>query len=385
MKVFNLYLKLVKKNSGIIILYIVIFLVLAFMFGSTDSNVSTTFEETKVKVTMINEDDEDSVLVQNLHDYLEKYVEYVDVDKKDIPDALYFRQIYHVFTIPQGFTEAFMKGEEVLILHENTPDSIVNFAVETALNNYLKLVRVYLEQSPDMDITEILPLVKSNLEKNAEVSTKVIQSDKKQAAGFYYNYLSYILFAVVLSVVGMIMIKLKQFNIKQRMLVSPYKQTKMNLELFLGNAIFTVVFLILVIILSFFMFSETMFTTCGLLLIINTLCLSIAILSCAYLITMFIKNEEILSAVTNVFALGTAFICGAFVPQALLGKGLLTMAHIFPNYYFINNNDRIIEIQTFNWENLKQIILYMGVQLLYAIVFIALAIFVSRKQMKQEQ
>ena len=119
--------------------------------------------------------------------------------------------------------------------------------------------------------------------------------------------------------------------------------------------------------------------------IVNTLCLTLSVLSFAYCISLLVNNENVLSGVSNVVSLGTAFFCGAFVPQFLLSKGILTAAHIFPNYYFIYNNDRIMEIQNFTWDNLKNIFLFMGIQLIFALGFIVLSIFIARKQATQEQ
>ena len=385
MKVFNLYLKLLKKNIGTIITFTIIFLGLAVVFSSSSNTPSSPeFQETQIKVTIINEDGE-TELITNLKQHLDKYVTYVDVKKENIPDALYFRKIYHAFTIPQNFTSDFLSGKDVIILHENTPESISNFSVEQALNSYLKLVKVYQKELPNESLTNIFTYINNDLSKNVATDTKVAEDNEKASAGFYYNYASYLIFALVLSIVGTIMMKFRKHELKNRMAISPYKNSKTNLELFLGNLIFTLAFMILIFAFSFVLYPNSMKTTNGLVLMVNAFCLTIAVLSFAYFICLFVKDENILSGVNNVVSMGTAFISGAFVPQFLLGKGILTFAHILPNYYYVYNNDRIIEIQNFTWENLQKIVLYMGIQLLFALLFIVLSIIVSRKQATQEQ
>ena len=385
MKVFKLYLKLLKKNMGVIITYSVIFLGLALLFSTSGSaKPSTEFAETQIKVTIINEDG-DTELISNLINYLDKYVIYVDIEKENITDALYFRKIYHALTIPQGFTEAFLKGEEVHILHENTPESVANFSVEQSLNGYLNLVKVYQKQLPNETIANIFTFINNDLSNNVKANTLVPEDNEKSSSGFYYNYASYIILSIVLSIVGTIMLKFRQFELRKRMTVSPYTQTKTTLELFLGNLIFTLIFMVIIIAFSFVLYPHSMRTTNGLLLMLNALCLTISVLSFAYCISLLINNDNVLSGVVNVVTLGTAFITGAFVPQFLLGKGILTLAHIFPNYYYIYNNNRIVEIQTFTWDNLQKIVLYMIIQLLFAVGFIILSIFISRKQATQEQ
>lgn len=384
MKVFKLYLKLLKKNMFVIIGYMVIFLVLALIFTSSNTPTASEFEETKIRVAMINEDD-DTELISNLKEYLSKYVVYINVDKDNITDALYFRDIYHAFTIPKNFTTDFLNGEDVYILHENTPESIANFSVEQGINAYLHLVRVYQDKLPDKPISDIYTYVNNDLSKNADTNKLATKDNELDYVVFLYNYSSYIILAVILTVVGIIMLKMRSFELKKRMIVSPYPQTRTNLELLLGNAIFTIIFIILIYGLSFILYPNAMKTTNGLLLMLNAFCFTITALSLGYAIVLLVKNNEVISGITNIVSLGSAFICGAFVPQYLLGKGILTFAHIFPNYYYIYNNNRIINIQDFKWDNLKNIFLYMGIQLLFAIVFFALAIFITHKQTTEEQ
>lgn len=45
-----------------------------------------------------------------------------------------------------------------------------------------------------------------------------------------------------------------------------------------------------------------------------------------------VKSRGAMSAAANVFALGTSFLSGVFVPQELLGSNVLTIASFTPTY-----------------------------------------------------
>ena len=167
------------------------------------------------------------------------------------------------------------------------------------------------------------------------------------------------------------------------MIVSPYPIKKLNMEMILGNMIFVFIFSVLIFLTSMYLYPNVMkFDNLGIYFIINLFAFSIATLALAYLLSLLIKNEAVLVGVNNVLALGMAFASGAFVPQEILGKGLLFISRITPSYYYINNNIKIIQTNT---PSLNLVINNCLIQLIFAFCFISLAIFVSIKQLKKEE
>ena len=177
-------------------------------------------------------------------------------------------------------------------------------------------------------------------------------------------------------------LKLRNDKIRRRMIVSPYPIKKLNMEMILGNMIFVFIFSVLIFLTSMYLYPNVMkFDNLGIYFIINLFAFSIATLALAYLLSLLIKNEAVLVGVNNVLALGMAFASGAFVPQEILGKGLLFISRITPSYYYINNNIKIIQTNT---PSLNLVINNCLIQLIFAFCFISLAIFVSIKQLKKE-
>lgn len=96
----------------------------------------------------------------------------------------------------------------------------------------------------------------------------------------------------------------------------------------------------------------------------------------------FVKNKEAQNGIVNVIALGFSFICGAFVPQQLLGSFVLGIARLLPSYWFIKNNDEIILLSKFDWNSFSPIVMRMVVLLGFAILFFLITNLVSRIKRK---
>ncbi len=383
MKVFSLYAKIVKKNFVSLIIYIIAFFGISLLFVSIPQNTATGFQEVQVPVVIEN-NDPDSELVEGLLTHLEKYVIIEEVDANYINDALYFREIHAVLTIPQNFTDDVLAGNNPQIEEQSIPgEDYTMLSINRVIDKYLHLTKLYYDYL-DLSLTEIIDLVETDLAQEAIASRQTTETNTLGGVVNYYNYLSYLFFALIMSIIGIIMIRIKKKEVKQRMIISPYTQWKVNKELLFGHFIFSLGICLLMCGVSFLYFPQQMKTINGVFLMVNALCLCLAVLSLGYLISLLIKTENALPAIVNVVSLGSSFIAGAFVPQFLLGEEILLIAHILPNYYYVRNNEQIAYLSNLDWDNIKDIVANMGIQLLFAFVFMILAFIVSRKQMQVE-
>lgn len=103
-------------------------------------------------------------------------------------------------------------------------------------------------------------------------------------------------------------------------------------------------------------------------------------LTIAFLIATIVNNKNAINGIVNVIALGSSFLCGAFVPVEWLPKSVLTIAHIIPTYWYIQTNELMKTIEEFNIETLMPIFINMGVIILFSIFFIILTNAFSRKK-----
>jgi len=83
-----------------------------------------------------------------------------------------------------------------------------------------------------------------------------------------------------------------------------------------------------------------------------------------------------------VIALGSSFLCGAFVPLELLPDSVLKIAHILPSYYFINNNEIIKNLEEINKTTLNPLIQNLLILICFMILFMILSNKISKKRQK---
>ena len=95
-------------------------------------------------------------------------------------------------------------------------------------------------------------------------------------------------------------------------------------------------------------------------------------LTIAFLIATIVNNKNAINGIVNVIALGSSFLCGAFVPVEWLPKSVLTIAHIIPTYWYIQTNELMKTIEVFNIETLMPVFANMGVILLFSVCIIIL-------------
>jgi ABC-2 type transport system permease protein len=382
MKVFNLYTKLLKRYSVVLIVYVVIFLVLSIILTLSLQQSTSTYTDTKVYATLDNFD-EGSALSEGLIDYLGKYVVYRDIKEENRGDALYFRQISSIIIIPKDFEKDFLAGKDVIITQERIEENASSVNIDRVINKYLNYIRVYLNQT-DKELSEIITLVDNVMVQEAEATTLVEVKDQLESSAAFYRVFSYIIMSCVLTVVGLITISFRKFDVRRRLLVSPYPTKNANLEMIFGNLLFTIGIVILLCGVSVILYPEVMLSKTGGLLTLNAFVFSLTALSMSYFMCLLIKNEEVLSGVNNVYSLGSAFLAGAFVPQILLSDGLLKFAHILPNYYYVYNADLITSGNNINSTDMKKFILYLIIQLIYAIAFVVFSVVLSKKQARAE-
>ena len=150
----------------------------------------------------------------------------------------------------------------------------------------------------------------------------------------------------------------------------------------LSNVVFAIVLWLVYILLSFALIGKEMFTSHGFIYILNSFVFALCSVPIAFLIATLVNNKSAISGIVNVVALGSSFLCGAFVPMELLPDAILKIAHILPTYYYIKNNESIKSLETIDFGTLKPILINMGIILIFGIIFVVLTNIVSKKKRK---
>ncbi len=382
MTVFKNYFKIMKQYRTTIIIYTVIFVALAVF--ATNTGVKTNdFTAIKPNVAIINNDNE-TVLIQGFNDYLKENakIKSVKEDEESLRDALFFRVVDYILIIPENFTEDFITLKNPKIETMNIPDSYGAIYTEILLDRFLNISKVYAASG--MNQEEIIENIKVDLKQQGEV----FYSEKTSMTNvgyinYYYNFSNYTFLAISVYIIGMIMNAFNDTKIKRRNLVSNFSYKKINRQLFAGNFCLMLLIWSIYVGISIVLYPKAMFTNYGLLLIINSLVFSVTVLSIGFLIGNLVRNREATDGIVNVIALGSSFICGAFVPQEFLGNFVLSIAKFLPSYWYIKTNNDIVELTNFSLDKLRPIFTNMIIVLAFGVLFFIITNMVTKLKLKK--
>ena len=385
MQVYKAYFKIIKKNIGQLSIYLIIFLLFAIIFGKVSTSPKDTdFESTKVNISIINKD-ENSKLISGLTDYLKENANIVDVgtSKEDLQDALFFREAEYIITIPKGFTKEILKGNKDINIEKTViPNSTSEIYMDNLINRYLNTVKMYTSTIDNISQAKLVSNVNKDLSHTTDVKIKTYDNDYSTNASCanYYNFFAYSMFAVLILGISLVMISFNNKDLKRRNLASSLSMKNMNIQMVFANITYALVVWFVMIIASFIMFKNYMFTINGLLSLLNSFVFTLAALSISILISNLVTSRNALSAVVNVIALGSCFISGVFVPQQYLGDTVLSIAKFNPTYWYVKANDDIAILVNYSNENMRPIFMSMIIVLGFALAVYAVTLVVIKQK-----
>ncbi|MBU3191815.1 ABC transporter permease [Clostridium bowmanii] len=383
MQVFKVYFKIIKANMGQMFIYLIVFLSISLLYSlSSTTKTEESFSQTKADVAFINLD-EDTSLLTGFKKYLSKNANFIDIENKPekLQDALFFRDVDYIVTVPKGFTKDFLLGEPIELQKTVVPNSTTRMYVDMAINKYFNTARVYVNNTPAITVENLVKEVSKGASLETSVQLKSF-GVKKQNNGFAvasFNYLAYALFSVLILGVSSISMVFNNKNLNRRNLCSPLKNRSYNLQLIMGNLVFALATYGVMAGFGFILNRDHMMSYNGLLLCINALVFTVAALSISYLVGLLIKNRNAQSAIANVLALGFSFISGVFVPQEFLSDKAIAIASFTPTYWYVKANNIIGTLSNFSFDNLLPIFTYMLIELGFAIAIFSVALVVSKQ------
>ena len=380
MTVFKTFLQILKKNKGLIILYTTILLV----FGSFNmqANQSTVvFEASKPDVFIVNEDEEKGV-TKGFVDYIKENSKIAEIKntKEAIDDALFYEDVSLVVYIPQNYNNDFMNGNNPQITIKKADTYYSSFA-EMLLQRYIKVATIYRDTIKNEDelVAKVNETVSQDIE--TEITTKLDTTGLSKAA-HYFDFASYSFLACLIYIICIVLSTFNEEKVRRRTTISSFNYKKHNRILMLGNSLYAIFLWALYAIMSFVLIGEPMKSVNGALFIANSFVFVICATSLSFFLGSLIKNKNAISGVVNVVALGSAFLCGAFVPPQWLPDFVKTIGHIFPAYYFIDANQTIANLEEINFDTLQPVFVNAGIVLAFTAVFMILTNLVTKKRRK---
>lgn len=371
MQVYKAFFKIILKNRMQISIYLIVFIVLAVAFtASYTSPVSTDFTESKINIALINED-EDSVFLDGFIAYLTENANLVNLpdDPQSLQDALFFQEVDYILRIPAGFSQDFLAGQTVSLEKTAAPNSTSATFMDLRINQYLNTAQTYLQYDDVISEYSLVQAINDDLSATASVTLTANKDESASAEkiGYFFNFMAYTLFAVMILGVCAVMLVFNDPNLKKRNFSSPLRTFNYNSQLILGSLSFAFISWLLMISVSFVFNGSFMLTEKGGLLILNSFIFTLTALSISFLISNLVKSQGAMSAVANVFALGTSFISGVFVEQSLLGDTVLSIASFTPTYWYVKSNNAIASAASLSGDTLTGILSNMALVLGFGI------------------
>lgn len=379
MQVFKAFWKIALKRISSIMIYIVIYAAISVIISTTAAQDSEkTFKESVTTISITDEDD--SVLSRGLKDYLSSKctLTHVDNNKEAMQDSLFYRNVDYILQIPEGFEKSFLDNKEMKLQNIKIPDSKTGQYTDSYIDRYLNTVNMYT--AGGMDIEKAASQASEALKNETSVT---IYSESEHADAdnlvYYFMYMPYIFLMVIVCGLCPIIITINSSEIRNRTMCSSISQTSKNAQLAAGSILYSLSVWFVLMIVSFALYKEKLFTQTGLLFMLNSFVFLIVAASIAMLISSFELTNAAVTGIANVVGLGMSFLCGIFVPQAYLSSSLLNAAKFLPAYWYVNAANMLGGQCSAVYETQKFAVC-IAVQLLFAAALFAVSFVLSRRK-----
>lgn len=385
MIVFKGYAVIIRRNIGVILMYIVIFAAIAL--GIQQAYLSTGadkgFSSMKLKVAVI--DREGGLLADMLRQRMAQDQKLVEIEDDDqvIQEELYYSNVEYVMIIPEGAEEKLRRGE-MAVQNISVPGSIASYYVEAQVNNLLNQLRVWLASGFSME--EACQRTLALGETQAEVTLKDVNGNAgiREGYNYYFAYMPYAFLGSSILAVGLITMEFKKKGIRQRIQSSAVPFWKQNLAmagalLLIGGLVWGICMILQGIFYRGGAFGSP---NAGIYLLNSILCILTA-LSLGFLTGSLTGSPTALNGMNNVISLGLCFLGGVFVPLEMLGEGVQKAAYFLPTYWYSVINGLLGDYAALSAQMQSTIRKGFLIQLLFAAACFGITLMIRKKQAQE--
>ena len=390
MIVFKTFWRIMKRYWWIVFIYVAILTSLSVI--NLNAAPVTDFVDTKPEITIVSQDPSDLAtkpFTKNFLNYLSKNTKIIDLKESETTDALFYQKISMILYLPEDLESKILSGQKVTLDYRTSG----NYTAELSKNlikRYFELQRTEIlesknsskEQSniPSENSEKIISRLNQRLDQSPTVRLASKNATNLSKIAAFFNFASYTIMAIILYVTCFINASFNKSSVKKRTMVSSLHLKKYNFSLLLANSIFAFSVFALLTTLSFFVLGNIVLTPFFIFEILNILLYTLAALTLAELVSTFNLSRDAVSGVVNLLSLAPAFLSGAFVPTYFLPNFVLTIAHIFPTYWFIDTNNKITTMTEFSFNSFLTILPNLLILVLFSIIFIVANLVLSKKK-----
>lgn len=390
MIVFKTFWRIMKRYWWIVFIYVAILTSLSVI--NLNAAPVTDFVDTKPEITIVSQDSSDLAtkpFTKNFLDYLSKNTKIINLKESEITDAFFYQKISMILYLPEDLESKILSGQKVTLDYRTSG----NYTAELSKNlikRYFELQRTEILESKNSskeqpnilseDSEKIISRLNQRLDQSPTVRLASKNATNLSKIAAFFNFASYTIMAIILYVTCFINASFNKSPVKKRTMVSSLHLKKYNFSLLLANSIFAFSVFALLTTLSFFVLGDIVLTPFFIFEILNILLYTLAALTLAELVSTFNLSRDAVSGVVNLLSLAPAFLSGAFVPTYFLPSFVLTIAHIFPTYWFIDTNSKITTMTEFSFNSFLTILPNLLVLVLFSVIFIVANLVLSKKK-----
>ena len=389
MQVFKLCGRVMWKNKTTIIIYLLIFLFIALLVASAFTNEPSYSGYSTQKTDLAFFAEEDTPLVAGLREALAENANFVEVKDTDSAraDALYYRDVNYIVRVPKGFTADFMAGKDPQLETTSVAGSFTGAYIGAKLDRWLTTASLYVKTGAEADPAALSRRISADMKQHATVNmvqTETANTDQQPFLTYYFNFLAYILNAVLISIIAIIMQVFNDRDLRRRTFCSPITPGSYNAQFLLSIAAFSVGAWLLMLLAGALFDREHFFQSATLYLALNSFAFTLTAAALGFFVGSITTSREAVGALSNVLALGPSFIAGVFIPQRFLGEGVLTAARFTPTYWYVKVNTAITTAVDLEKVNFGPVWSALAVVLCFGAAFLALGLVLGKRRRTAE-
>lgn len=382
MHLFKNFFRLLKNNNTGVIIYAVIFaamvigvIIAAPSLASTSTGADYATQEA-IAISYV--DNDHSALSEGLIDYLSvnnNVTDMSDRSESSIQDVVFFGLSEYHLNIEEGFADG--TGEITYLTDMEKSGAI--YRIDGAVNNYIQAYKDY--ENMGYEPQECAELAKELLLDSATLN--IVEKDDGRSSTtaddvivvFINQFFPYLSIGFMTLGIGHTVIANNNKLVGDRIECSPVNRRKISFANSLGIATSGIALWLFFMLINVIVGRDSAaFREYWWLLVINSFLTTIIACAFASFVTSFDLTSNSLSMVTNIASLSMAFMSGVFVPQYLLGDGLLTVAKFMPMYWCVYASN-MVDVNT-GYDSGK-LLMCFGIEILFIVALTMAAAFVK--------
>ena len=379
MTVYKGYMKIIKQNKGMILLYLIIFFGITAIFQAAAKKENySSYQAESVKIALVDADG--GPMAEGLKNYLENFHEVTMME--DTPEVLqenlFYRNVEYIIRIPEDFFERCVVNDEKVPVTK-VPGSYTSFYVDQQMNSFIHNVRTYYAAG----FSEEEAAAAGSEYKPARVTMENLSgtAGKMPDYGFYFRYIPYMFMGSLCYVMGNVLSAFRRGDLQKRMRASAISGRRQNLEGLLASATVGAGLWIVTIVAAMALYRGAFIRSSGFIYyLLNALMMLLVALALSYLIGIVAQDTNMLNGIGNVLSLGMSFLCGVFVPLGYMNPSVRKVAMFLPVYWYEKANDLLTGFGSITGTVRVEVLQCIGIQFVFTAALVCVTMALAKKK-----